>query len=333
MKKFILATLLCTPIFALAGSGGSEGTGGGDLCEARIQSIRDDLKSWIAKNGHFNLSLTYLSVTQYAQKMNSSFGAKVQCVSQGDRGYPVEVNGTAKECRFDRTKKGSFITCDAQKFGQRSEAEQYVLIHHEYAGIAGIETPEGDVSDYQVSNQISAYLVDTLVKRLAVKSSSTPLANADEFNNWSNWQRADASRQEEIESAIKIAVRSAEWSDCNVKFEPYEKGIFGHFSPINTAIRPFKHIPIGAGARALFESKSGPRMIRQHIGGFIDKDADEVEMELRIDVVIDLDPSETKITRVRIIKQQKVDYNEGTITSPKWTSKLVPRRSVTCHAL
>ncbi len=59
-----------------------------------------------------------------------------------------------------------------------SESDQYVLVHHEYAGLAGIEISKGEDSDYQVSNQISGYLENQVIKKLAVKPSNaevTPL--------------------------------------------------------------------------------------------------------------------------------------------------------------
>ena len=99
--------------------------------------------------------------------------AKIRCVSQGDKGHPVEVYGSPKVCRFDKgLLKRPTITCSREDFMKLNETNQYVLIHHEYAGLAGIESPNKDDSQYQVSNQISSYLVDKVVKRLSVKATS-----------------------------------------------------------------------------------------------------------------------------------------------------------------
>jgi hypothetical protein len=171
MKKIILAALLL-PLTALA-AGGSEGTGGGDLCEARIQAIRNDIVDWISRGGHEGLKLSGLDVGTYKSRMKLvAQTARIVCVNPGDKGYPVEVDGVAKECRFDKRESRSLITCDTRKFQGRSESDQYVLVHHEYAGLAGIEKPKGDISDYSISSQISSYLVDTVVKKLSVKKSA-----------------------------------------------------------------------------------------------------------------------------------------------------------------
>jgi hypothetical protein len=49
------------------------------------------------------------------------------------------------------------------------QSDQYVLIHHEYAGLAGFEVNDGESSQYEISNQISGYLEDQIVKKLVVK--------------------------------------------------------------------------------------------------------------------------------------------------------------------
>jgi hypothetical protein len=53
-----------------------------------------------------------------------------------------------------------------------SEAGQYRLIHHEYAGLARIEKNYGSASDYEFSNQITNYLEHQTVLKLALKTRS-----------------------------------------------------------------------------------------------------------------------------------------------------------------
>ena len=62
------------------------------------------------------------------------------------------------------------ITCLESAFAALSIEAQYQLVHHEFAGLAGIERGLNGVSDYSISEQISAYLEDVVVKKLAVKS-------------------------------------------------------------------------------------------------------------------------------------------------------------------
>ncbi len=168
--------LALSSVSALAAAGGSD-RGGGDPCEDRIKIVRDDLRSWIEKDGPSGLSLPAgISVPEYSERMLTSIeSAKIRCVGSHDSGFPVMINDSPKVCRFDRSDVKSQITCDVTKFASLSESDQYVLVHHEFAGLAGIERPNDDDSDYRVSNQISAHLADQMVKKLVVGEPSKPV--------------------------------------------------------------------------------------------------------------------------------------------------------------
>ena len=155
-RLFILMTISFLSLRAMAGS---EGRGGGDICEDRIKIVRDDIKNWIIRGRAIALKLPKnLSTAQYKEKMLTQIErAKVKCVGQGDAGYPVEVSGTPKVCRFDKKNDLSQITCDFNKFQKMTASDQYVLIHHEYAGLAEVEQPDDDSSNYEISNQIEVY--------------------------------------------------------------------------------------------------------------------------------------------------------------------------------
>lgn len=183
---FLLILVLSGSSSHAAPGGGSEGTGGGDICEARIQVIRDDIKSWIDGGGPAGLTLPgAVSVSQYSTKMNAAIAsARVQCVKPGDKGYPITIDGTPKACRFDTADAGSLITCDLQTFLDpwvTTETMQYILIHHEYAGIAGLEKPNGDISQYPISNQLSDYLQEKTEKKLSIHpvGSAIPIPQGD----------------------------------------------------------------------------------------------------------------------------------------------------------
>jgi hypothetical protein len=156
--------------------GSNEGRGGGDQCENRVLMIGADLKTWIMNGGARHLKLPVdVSLDGYSKGMLQEIrNAKIRCVQKGEPGYPVEINGTPKTCRFDKKDNWRQITCDSEKFQKISETEQYILIHHEYAGLADIERPDNERSHYEVSNQISGYLEDQVVKKLVVKQSGPP---------------------------------------------------------------------------------------------------------------------------------------------------------------
>jgi hypothetical protein len=173
----LIATALIISLPALAG----KETGGGDICENNFRTVSLDVKSWILRGGANELLLPAgVQLDDYVKSMTEQIdSASIKCVGPNDVGYPVEVSGTPKTCKFVRDEFGSTIFCDIQKFDELTEDDRYVLVHHEYAGLAGVEKPKGGVSNYEVSNQISAFLEATVSKKLAVKSRASILGTID----------------------------------------------------------------------------------------------------------------------------------------------------------
>lgn len=166
-------TIFVTSSLALAQHGTASG-GGGDACELRIKEVRDDISTWLKKGGAQSLarfSANQNAADYTAKMLNAITSTRISCVSEGDRGFPVQVNGKPKQCRWESTNAGSYITCDTAKFLNKGmdEDRQYELINHEYASIAGYEIPNEDDSDYRFSNQLSVFLESRMVKRLVVK--------------------------------------------------------------------------------------------------------------------------------------------------------------------
>ena len=151
-------------------TGGMNGGGGGE-CEREFKVVRDDLSSWIKLGGAAELNLPAgISTDQYTQAMLVEIEkARISCVAKGDDGHPVLVGSTPKTCRWDKSNSESRITCDVEKLNATNLEDRYTLVHHEYASLAELEVPSGDDSNYQISNQISGFLTQELVKKLAVK--------------------------------------------------------------------------------------------------------------------------------------------------------------------
>jgi hypothetical protein len=84
-------------------------------------------------------------------------------------------------------------------------------VHHEFAGLAAIEPPIGDESQYLVSNQISGYLVNQVVKKLAVKN-IVP-------GQWKTLEGADGKR---VMTGLVDLLEKTQVSDCNVKVERHD---------------------------------------------------------------------------------------------------------------
>src|SRR6185295_15148131 len=109
-----LSLLACASAWA-QGDGAGGGVKGGDICEDRFKTIRNDLDSWIAKGGAKGLQLPRgLSHEGYAYRMQNYLTgdrkARIRCVGPGDRDYPVEVYGAAKTCKnFQERTSGVII--------------------------------------------------------------------------------------------------------------------------------------------------------------------------------------------------------------------------------
>ena len=159
-------------VLALAGMmwsapGFAHGAGnGGDACELRIHNIREDLKKWIADGGATHLKLpATLDADAYKKKITDAItDAEVSCTSD-----KLTLKGAEKTC-LNSVGGAVKITCNRDAFNATQESEQYVLIHHEYAGIAGIEVNAGAASDYLISKQLTSFLKDTVVKKLVIPS-------------------------------------------------------------------------------------------------------------------------------------------------------------------
>lgn len=169
MKKIIFTMVTCMTSLAFA-IGGNVGNGG-DMCENRFKIVRDDLSAWILGGGSQDLQLPQvIGRDLYNRNMlNAISGAKITCTE--DR---VLIGNSEKTCKnFVDIDGSSYIVCNAKRFLETPESDQYVLVHHEYAGLAGFEVNNGEDSKYPISNQITGYLENQIVKKLVVKPNST----------------------------------------------------------------------------------------------------------------------------------------------------------------
>ncbi len=157
MKLVVLAlalSLLSLRTYALPIDGQDRGNGG-DLCEMRINEIRMDLKNWIGKGGASKLELPRkVGVEQYKKAMLEQISkATVICTQD----IPT-IEGVEKTCVNFVNAQGSNIRCNYDRLLNAPAEDQYVLIHHEYAGLAKFEINSGVSSDYSISNQIFRFL-------------------------------------------------------------------------------------------------------------------------------------------------------------------------------
>jgi hypothetical protein len=139
---------------------------GGDICEDRIKIIRDDIGSWIYQGGAAALNFPDgISVDTYKTKMlEQILSARISCVET-----VLTVDGEEKTCENHHDTAGiPQVNCNFNRFNATNESEQYVLVHHEFAGLSGLEIADGPESEYKISNQITDYLQEQVVIKLMV---------------------------------------------------------------------------------------------------------------------------------------------------------------------
>jgi hypothetical protein len=197
----LMAILLMTVAMSgqvMAARTGQEG-GGGDASDARVNEIRSDLLNWINNGGAQELTLPKdISYGQYFDSMTDILQPKKVIVEfTNDK---VLVKKVEKTCKgfIDRQSDQAHIQCNILRFKETSEAQQYRLIHHEYAGLVSIERNEGALSDYEISSQVTDYLEAKTVLRLAVKKSvkAPPVVFKDEA------EKACSLKRDEIEKTL-----------------------------------------------------------------------------------------------------------------------------------
>ena len=161
-------------IFRIAGREG----GGGDVsCEDRFKIIRDDIKKWISDGGSAALTLPPdVTSQQYDAAMLENIGrAQVSCTDE-----PVKIGKAEKTCKFfwDDSNAPN-ILCNRTLFVKETKGDdQYVQVHHEYAGLANLEAPDGEGSKYPISNQITEFFENKVSRHLAVKGKGKLVSTA-----------------------------------------------------------------------------------------------------------------------------------------------------------
>ena len=139
---------------------------GGDGNEIRFKDIATNIEQWIETDQAEVLKLpANLSFADYKSRLLNVM--KSYSISFTD--LPVKVYGAEKTCR--NTIETRTILCNSARFERLVEKDlsgAYQLVHHEVAGLAGIETNTGANSDYRISSQISGSLYQETVTRLPV---------------------------------------------------------------------------------------------------------------------------------------------------------------------
>lgn len=167
--KFITLFILTAAWVNLCWAGGKEVGNGGDANEPKFKEIALNIEQWIRSGNADSIKLPRtISLAQYKNKMLSAL-TNYRIHFTRNR---VLVDGAEKDCaNFKDARRANEILCNGQRFARiyhESIDDIYRLIHHEFAGLAGLENNDGSDSDYTISNQISGYLQFQVVKRLPI---------------------------------------------------------------------------------------------------------------------------------------------------------------------
>ncbi len=237
MKNLVITLSLmgaaCAPQLTYA-QGGVQG-GGGDVSEFRVDDIREDILKWVVRGGAKALLFRKETTLEaYEKKMTEILQAQTVVIGFTEDQSQVQVDGQAKACKgyLDPKDQKPHILCSIERFKAASEDEQYRLVHHEYAGLTGVESNVGAASDYFFSNQLSGFLETKLIKRLVIKANN-------ETANPVDYQKDAVSRsftrdQIRVFKCIKEVLGRAQIVDPGSKqktSEEWLENFFGMLSP------------------------------------------------------------------------------------------------------
>jgi hypothetical protein len=189
----LTSCLMLASSIARAGEGGMDG-GGGDLCQERIESIRNDIEKWIVGSNRstptnkygsaqLDFSQSGTSLDAYNIKMLEVIQAtrkdSQRSISCTDDKSKVRFEGAEKLCVsywegpsphmlcYRGTTSGNGVY--ANGIMGASDDEQYFQIHHELAVLAGLEDQKDRSTNYPLSKQISGMLETRQVRMLAIQ--------------------------------------------------------------------------------------------------------------------------------------------------------------------
>lgn len=165
MKNLLI---IGTLLLSMNSSAGNEKGNGGDICENKMRNISNDIKSWLLKDEYKGLQLPEdLEEESYKHGMLKAIKKSLlSCTTD-----KVFIGKAEKTCiNFQDDNGDTRVKCNFDRFMKTAEDKEYQLMHHEFAGVAGFETNNGEEkSDYKISIQINKFLKKEEVLKLGIK--------------------------------------------------------------------------------------------------------------------------------------------------------------------
>lgn len=195
MKINLATAVFLYGYLSVAFAGGTVIRNGGDPDELSFQEIANNIKGWIASGNADNLNLPPdIPISDYKGKMTAVLSNYAVEFTDQD----IVVNGAAKVCENrSHPDRIGWIICNRALFQAlvRDNIESiFRLVHHEFAGLAGLEISSAPRSDYRISDQVAAQLENEVVRRLPI---------APKFPIGSNCSSKPIGQQEFIKKVFK----------------------------------------------------------------------------------------------------------------------------------
>jgi hypothetical protein len=269
---------------------------GGDICESRIIDIRNDIKKWIEKGGSQQLHLPpNLTLAEYNAKMLTAIKhTTVSCTDSH-----LSIGDSDKTCiNYSLKENNTFMMkCNFARFQNTDESNQYKLVHHELAGVAGFEVNDGkDESKYDTSGQITKYLKNTVIKKLVI-TSSQKLSSESEIN------------PKEVLQFVTLGKYFLRQDDIEMRLDFYEQ----NKSMLKEKIRDYVEIELipqlltlksEYSATENESSNSNSRRIYKEIQIVIDSKIDQIKKEMEATISqVDLTSYEQRLIHLFLAKK------------------------------
>jgi hypothetical protein len=208
--------------------------GGGDIqCDNLIQNLSfqdpaGNLEAWLKSDApeaeKLDLSSSFnpqtgkpYSYAEYSSAMIALLESfkkypDINCVSPGDKSYPVDINDTSKICVTSVDNSGVHMKCDRTLFMGLSPDEQIEQDHHEFAiNIPGLEPDMGSISTYKISTQLADSIQTVSERRLAVNfsaSSESEVQYSQMVCNEYFWTPTDNGSQSGTTESVPLTTQS-----------------------------------------------------------------------------------------------------------------------------
>lgn len=211
MKSLLLLASLLLSFNVLAGQ---DKGNGGDTCERIMRNITNDIELWLLKDEFKGIKLlNSITEDQYKEEMLYAIKRSIlSCTTD-----KIFVGTAEKTCKNFEDKAGNIqVICNFGRFTKTEDEEKYKLMHHEFAGVAGFETNNGnEKSNYTISNQISEFLQVKEILFLGIKK-----VTANKCDNsgvkYENVSYVDKNEQYEIQSMAKFLRSTGDFKSVTI---------------------------------------------------------------------------------------------------------------------